>query len=122
MAQFTSADSSGLIVYTTVTIANGTSLSPAVDLDKYSLIGINMPSGWTTANLSFQVAHDNSTFNPLNDKTGEIDLASAAASVYIALDPTVFVGLRFIKLRSGTNATPVNQGADRVITLILRAL
>jgi len=31
-----------------------------------------------------------------------------------------FRGLRFLKLRSGTEASPVNQAADRIVTMLVR--
>ena len=45
-----------------VTIANGTSLSAAVNLGSGKLRGIALPAAWTAAVLSFQVSLDGTTF------------------------------------------------------------
>src|SRR5207302_5327017 len=47
MATFSAPDQNGPLVTASVTITNGTALSPAVDLTQYSLVGLVMPSGWT---------------------------------------------------------------------------
>lgn len=122
MATFNSIDGSGNLVTVSVTIASGASLSSAVDLLKYSLVGIQMPGTWTAANLTFQGSYDGSTFANLYDETQEVTLTSPTASVYIVLDPAKYLSLRSLKVRSGTSGTPVNQGADRALQLILRQL
>ena len=122
MPAFSAPDQNGPLVTASVTISNGTALSPAVDLTQYSLVGLVMPSGWTAANLTFQGSVDNSNFFDLYDSGAEINLGAAAASRYVLLNPAVFAGLRYLKVRSGTSAAPVNQGADRAITLVLRGL
>lgn len=122
MATFAAQDGLSWLVSATVTISNGTALSPAVDLQGYNLVGIAMPAAWTAANITFQGSADNNNFFDLYDSGSEINLASAAASRYIALNPTQFAAVRYLKVRSGTSAVPLNQGADRVVTLILRGL
>lgn len=122
MATFSTIDSAGQIVTTQVTITSGQSLSPAVDLLKYSLVGIQMPATWTAASITFQGSYDASTFANLYDETQEVTLTSPAASLFILLDPAKYIALRSLKIRSGTSGTPVAQGGDRIITLILRAV
>lgn len=39
---------------------------------------------------------------------------------YIPLDPGIWRGINHFKIRSGTLAVPVNQGADRVLTIVSR--
>lgn len=100
------------------TIANGASLSGEVVIpDGLAPVGIIMPGTWTTATLSFEVSYDGTTFSPLFDGSGEINPA-AAASRYISLDPTKFRGVSRMKVRSGTSASAVAQGADRVLTVV----
>jgi hypothetical protein len=106
----------------TCTIANGESLSGAVDLDELVPVRIDMPATWTAASLTFQVSDDNSTFRNLYDATVEVRATSAAASVAIALDPILFAATRYIKVRSGTSGTPVSQGGARTVTIIARPL
>lgn len=112
----------GIPSTTTVTIANGQSLSGAVNLSGFTLIGIDLPSAWTTANLTLQASIDNSTWDNVFDSTGTEVTISAAASRFVLLNPADFVAIRYLRLRSGTSGTPVNQGGARTITLVVRAI
>lgn len=112
----------GIPSTTTVTIANGQSLSGAVNLSGFTLIGIDLPATWTTANLTLQASIDNSTWDNVFDSTGTEVTISAAASRFILLNPADFVAIRYLRLRSGTSGTPVNQGGARTITLVVRAI
>jgi hypothetical protein len=108
----------------TLTIANGASLSDEADLEGRSLVGIYMPSAWTAANLTFQVAHTSGgTFQDAYDDAGSEVTVTAAASRYIGLtsaDALCLSAARFLKVRSGTTGTPVNQAAERSIVLVLK--
>lgn len=112
----------GIPTTTTVTIANNQSLSPTVDLSGWTLVGIGMPATWTTAGLTLQASTNNSTWKDVYDATGTEVTIQADASQFILLNPQNYFGLRYLKIRSGTSGTPVNQGAARTITLILRAI
>lgn len=102
-----------------VTIANGTSLSGAASLGGGTLVGILLPSAWTTAGLAFQASLDGVNFFSVQDNSAEITVA-AAASVYVSVPPNLQISALWIKVRSGTEGSNVNQGADRVITLMIR--
>lgn len=108
----------------TVTIANGTALSGAVNLSDKVLSAIIIPSAWTTAALTFQASDDQGvTWYNLYDSSGnEITIASGNVntSSRISLDPSDYASVDFIKVRSGTQGSPVNQGAARVLTLVSR--
>lgn len=104
----------------TVTIANGASLSGAVDLGSASLVGIVMPAAWTAADLSFQVSADGVTYGNLFDTIGAeylIPSASAVAGQTISIPIADLLGWRYLKVRSGPAAAAVAQGAARVLTL-----
>lgn len=106
----------------TVTIANGASLSGAADLGTGRLVGIIMPASWTSAALTFQANADaGATFYDVYDDATErtITASGAAASRFLSLPLSDWLGVRGLKVRSGTSASPVNQGADRVITLVV---
>jgi hypothetical protein len=106
----------------TVTIANGASLSGAIDLGSSSLAGILMPAAWTAAGLSFTVSTSLAgTYVPLWNAIGSeytVPSASAVASQFIVLPVADFLGIQFIKVRSGTAAAAVNQGGDRALVLV----
>lgn len=101
-------------------IAISTSLSAAVNLGEKVAIGILMPAAWDAANLTFQGSVDGVSFSNIYDSSGNELTVTAAASRYIYLDPTVFVGLNQIKVRSGTNGTPVTQTAARALSIVTR--
>lgn len=102
------------------TIASGTSLSSGVDLGTGRLVGIIMPAAWTSAALTFQGSADGTTYADLYDDSLERMIASSGAvpSRHLLLAFGDWLGVRAIKVRSGTGASPVNQSADRVLTLV----
>lgn len=108
----------------TAVIANGASLSGAVDIVGLTLVGVLIPSSWTTADLTFQVSVDGSTYvDVYNDSGVEYLVQVGAASTYIVLNKSGyadFAGMRYLKVRSGTSGTPVNQGGARTLTLICK--
>lgn len=107
--------------YRNVTISSGQSLSAEVDLAGYSVVGVLMPSAWTAANLTFQGSLDGTTFGNLIEKAGTELEVIAAASYLVPLTGSAFAPARFLKIRSGTSGTPVNQGANRTIQLVLES-
>lgn len=102
------------------TIANGASLSDAISADDRHLVGIVMPAAWTDAALTFQVSRDGgSTYvdfyrDGIEYKRTE---PTTAAARDIGINPGDFAGVTHIKVRSGTSAAAVTQGAARTIKL-----
>lgn len=113
---------------TTATIPTAGSLSAAVDLGRFRIVAIGVPVGWGAADLSFQGSVDNATFANLFDDLGtEITIAASVLQPGRTIIPTgdldaALRAHRYLKLRSGTAATPVNQSANRVLNLALVAL
>lgn len=107
-----------------VTIANGASLSAAVDFDAICrLTDILMdPVGWDAANITFQVSEDNTTFlNMFDDAGNEVTVTSPTTGKAMSFRNDLkraFSRYRFIKVRSGTSGAPVNQTALRTLTLL----
>lgn len=104
------------------TIANAASLSGAVNLKGRVIVGIMMPAAWTTADLTFQASIDGTTYANIFDDEGDEVEVVAAAAIYIPINPSLWAGVRFVKVRSGTSGTPAAQGAEREITLALRSI
>jgi hypothetical protein len=102
----------------TATILSGASLSDAIPMLGRNITGVLVPSGWTAADITLSVSLDGITYADLYDVDGEI-VMSAGASVFIGLNIATYMGFSFVKVRSGTSAAPVNQGADRAIVLTL---
>lgn len=101
--------------YKTATIANGASLSGAVDLGQSRAVRLVMPAAWTAASLTFQTSYDGTTYNNYYNADGTEYTVQASSSRSILLPLADFVGIRFLKVRSGTSSAAVNQGAERVI-------
>ena len=101
-------------------ILSGQSLSAAVDLGGRVLCGIAFPAAWTAAGITFQGSTTLAgTYVDLYTETAEISATSAAASRYVGLDSSYFFGINFLKVRSGTSAAAVAQGADRTLQLLI---
>lgn len=94
-------------------IAAGQSLSAEIDIGSKSLVGLQVPSNWTTAGLSFQVSVDGgTTWNELTTAAGTpfaIGSLTGGTARYAAIDPATLRGAQALKIRSGTKAVPVNQ-------------
>src|SRR5690242_8642270 len=104
--------------FDTTTIANGSSLAPAIDIGPNTLVAVVMPAAWDAAAMTFAGSIDGTNFFPLYDETGTEINIPVAASRYVKLDPSVFAGVRYVQVRSGTSGSAVNQTANRVITLV----
>jgi len=108
----------------TAAIAKDASLSGAVDLGGCSLVGIEMPSVWTSATLTFQASDDGVTYYNLYDEYGTQVEFQAAVAIYIAMKDNLglFSGINYLKVRSGTSGSAVNQAAARSLKLVVRIL
>lgn len=109
----------------TTTIANGAALSGAIDIRGLRLSSIQMPTGWTAAAITFQGALDGddsavgATFQDMYDGGGtEVSITTAASRTIVKLTVGFdLAGVRWLKVRSGTTGSPVNQGAARNLIL-----
>jgi hypothetical protein len=106
----------------TATIANGASLSGAVDLAGKGVLRLLMPAAWTAAAITFQTSMDNSTFYNLYKVDGSEYSVTVDASRAVVLPPADFAGFAYLKVRSGAAGAAVNQGAERLVTLVARVL
>lgn len=102
-----------------VTIANGAALSSAVAINRGTLLGIILPT-FTSASLSFQVSEDGVTYREAFDAANAAIAVSASVGDRYIQAPAALAGAAWIKVRSGTSGAPVNQGAERVISLIVK--
>lgn len=110
-----------------IVIPSGGSQSNTIDLTGFKLFKISMPSAWTEAALTFLSAPDEvSDFQKVtNDSGTETSIAStvALASTDIVIDAAIIplASMTLCKFRSGTAATPVNQGTERIIKLVAKS-
>lgn len=103
----------------TPTIASGTALSESRFLNGDTLDRILMPAGWDAADITVQVSHDGQAWYELTDAAGNAVALTVAASRAVQLG---WAGITHIRFRSGTSGVPVNQTADRVLTLCSHAV
>ena len=105
------------IGYVDIAIASGQTTSGEADLSNgRTLAGIIMPGTFTGTALTF-TAYDSSggTFNAIYGDTGTAISVTCAASRYIAVDPAVFAGVRYLKVVSGSS-----EGGNRTVRLVVR--
>ena len=101
------------------TLTSGQSLTGALNMKNKILMALEIPSTWTTANITFQVSIDGTNYNDLYDSDGnEVTFTTVAGKHQYSKDPLAFIPFNWIKLRSGTTAVAVNQSGDRTITAV----
>jgi hypothetical protein len=105
-----------------VVIANGASLSAAVEIGKTWLTGLILPAAWTAAGLTFQGSVDGTNFHNLYETDGTEVTVTVAVDRFVRLAPMDWSIFSHIKVRFGTSGTSVNQAAARTIKLVTRAL
>jgi hypothetical protein len=101
-----------------VTIANGASLSGGVELGAGALVAIILPT-FTSAGLSFQSSEDGTSWREAFDSANAAITVAVTTGGYISA-PAALRGAPWLKVRSGTSGAPVTQGADRVISLVVK--
>lgn len=106
-----------------VTIANGASLSDEKTAGlSGDIVGIVMPTAWTAADITFESPlQDGATFGQIVGADGnpiKITAPPASTTVLFLAGTEPRLPGRF-KIRSGTTAVPVNQGAARTLGIII---
>lgn len=119
--------------FTTAPIAAGANITGDIDLrqvlDASGLpmqagltpFALSVPSGWTAANLTFQMSLDNKvSWSNVYDAAGNEYTVQAAASRVILLDSFAFAIAGLIRIRSGTSGSPVTQSSAVTLEIGLR--
>lgn len=105
----------------TTIIADGASLSSAVTLQNRPLLSIAVPSGWDDADMTFQVSFDGITYYELIDEAGAaVSVDAAASKVIRTTNLDQWAGYEYLKIRSGTFASPVTQSGAVTLSLKVR--
>ena len=111
-----------------VTISSGASLSDAALVGRLHVVGLIFPAAWTAAAVTLAISPDGedvteaaATYYRADDDSGtEISLVWVASTL-LPFTPLKFMPAARMKIRSGTAAAAVNQGADRLLYIIGRA-
>lgn len=96
----------------------GQSLSGAIPIANAQPVALQMPAAWTAADITFRVSQDDVTYFDVYNDDGVELAVKVGVGRHIVLGLPDFPGIRFMKLRSGTSGTPVNQAAARQINII----
>lgn len=89
-----------------VIIADNATTSPEADLRDRVLCGVFLPAGFLGTSLTFlAAAATGGTFLTIQDGEGADYTVTVAASKFVPVDPTKFVGVRFLKVKSGSSET-----------------
>ena len=108
----------------TATIANGAALSDAIQLSGHQLAAIQMPAAWTAASIGFHVSHDGVTYVPLYKQDGStlVAITLPTADKAFGLDDGIvdLAPWNYVKLWSQTGGAGVNQGAERIIKVVVK--
>lgn len=105
---------------TSVTIAEGESISSAINLEGTSLLGIFIPSEFTGTVMTFQASDlvDGPFVDVKDTFNSELSIA-VTAGTYRKVEPMEFISLQVVKIRSGVSASPVNQDSEITLKLVL---
>lgn len=107
----------------TVTVAAGQSLSGSSgSLAGRVLVAAITASTWDAAKMAFQASLDGTNWFVVTYKGTEYEVASVTAAKYIALDPEVFYGAKYIKVQSGISTAATNQVDATIVTLVSRPI
>ena len=105
-----------------VAFADDGTLSGAIDLGGNRIFAIQIPSSWTAADITFDGSASGATYAPVYYGDDSELVIQAAASRYVVLtaaQAAALLGLRYLKVRSGTNGSPVQQaGGPLTVDLI----
>jgi hypothetical protein len=124
-------DPGTVLVMQTLTIPAGQHLSNEISTDGLAFIGMQVPDVWDTAEIGimggFDSGNDGNIYMPMNTGSSTLQITTgsfAAGCVYMNLTPAQWPNNqylpRYVKVRSGTVGSPVNQTADRTFRLLFR--
>ena len=93
-----------------------------IDAAGLMLVGVELPAACTAADITLQASSDGTTFkNVFNADGTEFKITAPPAGSMIPLAGILdTMGMRFIKVRSGTSGAPVAQAAARTVSLLFR--
>lgn len=102
------------------TIAAGAALGSGFFAGDPHLVHVFMPATWTAAALTFQTSPDGVTWQSAYDEAGTEISVVVAAGRNTRIPPNLLPATGWLRVRSGTAGTPVNQVAAATLTFRLR--
>lgn len=105
------------------TILSGASLSDVLDLDGQVIAAVVMPAAFTGTALTFQACDtSDGTFQNVYDDAGT-ELSASVGQGKVIVNKSILeslAALRYIKIRSGSAASPTAEGADRALVILTK--
>lgn len=92
--------------------SSGTTSSAANVYGKGNVVAVETPSALTGTSFTFEASTDGSTYVPLYNEGTQYSV-TVGTSRYVALDPAVFAGVKWVKVVSGSS-----EAASRTITIV----
>ena len=112
-------------VFRKVTIADGASLSDAVNVQGYDVVSLQQVANTEGTVFTFQGSLDGETYADLYDNGGtEVSVtksATLAQAIHLSNSVDEIKGMASIKVRTGASAAPTNQTSAATILVGLRA-
>jgi len=108
-------------VFVNGTILAGQSLSGPLDCRSGAPLLLFLPTGWTSARISYQLSPDGVTYWDLYDRTAKEIAVNVRAGTVARLNPEwteVALGC-WLKIRSGSSDGPTVQTANRDFKLLI---
>jgi len=108
------------------TLASGASLTSAINIAGFQIVGFLTDAAWTAAAITMQASSDAANYSEALLSTGAAFELGASTSIgssrYVAVGSGVIdtSGAVQIKLRSGTSGSPVTQTASTTLTVLLQ--
>jgi len=87
----------------------GQSISNVIDLGTDYIVGLIMPENWIDAVISVQVSPDGDNFYELHEPNGDPVEVKVVPGTIVNLDPHRLLLARYLRIRSGTKDSPVDQ-------------
>lgn len=100
-----------------------TGLSAGRELYGARPVAIAIPAGWQAADITFQASADGTTWYNLHESGSDTEVTvQAGAEKFITFSTAArdqLASVRYLKIRSGTSGTPVDQTGSPTLTLFL---
>lgn len=100
---------------------DATGLSASIDLNGKTPVAIIIGGTWATADITFKGSADGTNFYDVyynSSGTRTEYVLPAAASSFLKIPYADLLGIHYLKIRSGTTGTPVDQTGSPTITLV----
>jgi hypothetical protein len=97
----------------------GSAESNVIGLEGRFIVGLITPLDWDSAVATIMISGEGDNYYDLFDARGNEFVFNITPGVMIYVDHEIFLMAKYIRLRSGTRAKPVEQSAVRRFSLVV---